>query len=52
MFSKKRTHGGARGGPCEKSGLEDVICHPGSVCATFDMDRGNGSGDKSIGPKV
>ena len=42
VFYKKRPDGGARGGPCEKSGLEVVIWHPRSVCAKFGMDRGNG----------
>ena len=31
----KRTDGGARGGPCEKSVLEVVIWHPRSVCAIY-----------------
>ena len=41
VFDKKRPGGGARGGPCEKSGLEVVIWHPRSVCAKFSIDRGN-----------
>ena len=32
MFDKNRPGGGARGGPCEKSGLEVVIWHPRIVC--------------------
>ena len=52
VFCKNRPHGGARGGPCEKAGLEVVICHPRSVCAKFGIDRGNGSGDKSRAKSV
>ena len=45
MFCKNRPYGGARGGLCEKAGLEVVICHPRSVCAKFSIDKGNGCGD-------
>ena len=34
-------------GPCEKAGLEVVICHSRSVGAKFGMDRGNASRRKS-----
>ena len=46
VFYKKHPGGGARGGPCDKSGLEVVILSPSSVCAKYGMDRGNGCGDK------
>ena len=46
MFYKNQPDGGARRGPCEKSGLKVVICHPRSVSAKFGIGRGNGSGDK------
>ena len=42
MLNKKRPGGGARGGPCEKSG-QVVIWYPRSVCAKFGINRGNGS---------
>ena len=32
VFYKKSPDGGARGGPCETSGLAVVIWHPRSVC--------------------
>ena len=47
VFCKSLLYGGARGGPCEKAGLEVVIYHPRSVSAAFGIDRSNGSGDKS-----
>ena len=52
MYYKKRHDGGARGGPCEKSGLEVMIWHPRSVCAKFTMDRSNGCGDKGRAKSV
>ena len=45
MFDKGRPGGGARGGPCEKSGLEVVIWHPRCVCVKFGVNRVNGRGD-------
>ena len=45
VFDKGRPGGGARGGPCEKSGLEVVIWHPRCVCVKFGVNRVNGRGD-------
>ena len=50
VFCKKRPDGCARGSPLEKSGLQFVICHPGSVCAK--LDRGLGCRDKSRAKSV
>ena len=44
-FDKGGPGGGARGGPCEKAGLEVVIYPPRNVCAKFGVDRVNGHGD-------
>ena len=51
VFDKGGPGGGARGGPCEKAGLEVVIYPPRSVCAKFGVDRVNGRGDRA-GRKV
>ena len=51
MFHKGRPGGGARGGPCEKSGQKVVVSHPRSVCGKFGVDRVNGRGD-GAGRKV
>ena len=52
VFCKNLPYGGAREGPCERAGLEVVICHLTSVCAEFGIERGNGSGDKSRAKSV